>query len=107
MKKTRYHAVVPARSSQELTLDTLADAAQVHPEFIEMLVGHGLLEPIRETETEMLFRASSVLRVRKITRLKEYLGVNLAGVEIILRLTEELEEARKELERVQGAQREK
>jgi len=55
MKKTRYHAVVPARSSQELTLDTLADAAQVHPEFIEMLVGHGLLEPIRETETEMLF----------------------------------------------------
>ena len=39
MKKTRYHAVVPARSSQELTLDTLADAAQIHPEFIEMLVG--------------------------------------------------------------------
>jgi len=71
MKKTRYHAVVLARSSQELTLDTLADAAQVHPEFIEMLVGRGLLEPIRETETEMLFRASSVLRVRKITRLKE------------------------------------
>jgi DNA-binding transcriptional MerR regulator len=106
MTKSRYHAVVLARSSQELTLDRLADAAQVHPEFIKTMVSYGLVEPIREAESEMTFRASAVLRVQKITRIREDLGVNLAGVEIILRLTEELEEARKELERLLAASRE-
>jgi DNA-binding transcriptional MerR regulator len=87
-----------------MTLDTLADYAGVHPEYVLRLVQFGLIEPIRETEAEMFFRAAAVLQVRRIARMRRDLGVNLAGVAVILRLTDELRELRKELEELRSRQ---
>jgi MerR family transcriptional regulator/heat shock protein HspR len=51
----------------------------------------GLVQPVR-AGGQLLYRAEDLARLRKIRRLTEDLGVNLAGVEIILRLIERLEE---------------
>ena len=102
VKRTRSHALLVTRSHQEVTLDTLADYAEVHPEYLRTLVEFGLVEPVRETEAEMVFRASAVLRVRRIVRIRTDLGVNLPGVAVILRLTEELRELRREVEELRS-----
>ena len=98
MKRSRSQALLLAGSGQEMTLDALADYAGVHPEYVLKLVEFGLIEPIGETEADMMFRAGAVLRVRRIVRIRRDLGVNLAGVAVILRLTDELRLLRKEVE---------
>ena len=51
----------------------------------------GLVQPVR-AGGQLLYRAEDLARLRRIRRLTEDIGVNLAGVEIILRLVERLEE---------------
>jgi|SRR5579884_3661260 len=43
------------------------------------------------------YRASDVQRIRKVRRLQRDLGINLAGIEVVLRLTEQLDELRRRL----------
>jgi MerR family transcriptional regulator/heat shock protein HspR len=54
------------------------------------MVRQGLILPPRIEDGRPLFGASELARLRKIRRLTTDLGVNLAGVEIILRLSDEL-----------------
>lgn len=102
VKRTRSKALLVTESHREVTLDTLAECAEVHPEYLRTLVEFGLVEPIRSSESEMVFRASAILRVRRIIRIKRDLGVNLPGVAVILRLTEELREVRRELDELRS-----
>jgi MerR family transcriptional regulator, heat shock protein HspR len=46
-----------------------------------------------------LYSESDIERVRRIQRLTQEMGVNLAGVELILKLLEDMEEMRSDLER--------
>ena len=65
----------------------------------------GLLEPTRSQGNRRLYSYKDVERLRHIKTLMEDLGVNLAGVEVILRLTQrlaELEERTQEMERHLG-----
>ena len=52
----------------------------------------GLLEPTRSQGNRRLYSYSDIERLRHIKTLMEDLGVNLAGVEVILRLTQRLAE---------------
>lgn len=54
----------------------------------------GLVQP-RRNAGRAQYSAADLARLRKIRRLTDHLGVNLAGAEIILRLTEELETLRR------------
>ena len=55
----------------------------------------GLVDaPLRDERGAPLFSEPELARLRKIRRLTGDLGVNLAGVEIILRLTDELAQTR-------------
>lgn len=62
---------------------------------LRVLEREGLIAP-RGAGRERRYSAADLARLRKIRRLTEQLGVNLAGVEVILRLTEELEALRRE-----------
>lgn len=57
-----------------------------------------LLAPAREGRRH-LYRAGDFARIRKIARLERDLGINLAGIEVILRLTEEMSELQRRLAR--------
>ena len=56
----------------------------------------GLIEPSRTSGNQRVFSRRDIERVQRIRGLMEDLGVNLAGVEVVLRLLERLREAEEE-----------
>jgi DNA-binding transcriptional MerR regulator len=80
-----------------LTLVDLANTAGVHPELVEKFVDYGLIEPSAGTGSGPLFPAAAVRRLRCIMRLRGDLGVNLAGVAVILEMSERIEHLQREL----------
>jgi chaperone modulatory protein CbpM len=90
--------VLYQRDAQRLTIEELAHTARLHPNLIVSFVDFGLLEPVGRDGPRLLFDTSAVLRVRAIQRLRRDLGVNLAGVAVILDLTERLRSMQRELD---------
>ena len=59
----------------------------------------GLVQPARAERGVPLLGEAELARLRRIRRLTDDLGINLAGVEVVLRLVEEIEGLRAELAR--------
>jgi len=85
-----------------LTLQDLAEAAALHPKRVEKFLDFGLIEPSAKTCSGPLFSASSVERLQRIVRLRRDLGVNLAGIAVILDMRERIVNLQTELGRVRG-----
>ena len=84
MTRGRFEIVLLRREPSRLTLEALAQCAGVHPAQVERFVEFGLLEPIEwEGAVSPLFDASAISRLRMIKRLRETLGINLAGIAVI------------------------
>lgn len=75
-----------------------AQLCNVHPQTLRQYERIGLVIPSRVGAKNRLYSEFDILRVRRIQRLTQELGVNLAGVEIILRLLDEMEETRVDME---------
>lgn len=89
MTVLQYQIVFCGADNQRLTLDDLALHADMHPALVERLVEFGLITPIRQ-EAGTLFDPSVVSRLRTIARLRQNLGINLAGVSVILDLVDKV-----------------
>ena len=83
---------------EQLTLETLAAYAGVHPARIAYFVDYGLLEPSARTGTQWLFDPACIARLRTIERLRLDLGANLAGIAVILDLLDRLTALQREVE---------
>jgi MerR family transcriptional regulator/heat shock protein HspR len=70
----------------------------VHPQTLRSYERQGLVVPARLNEKNRMYSESDVQRVRQIQRLTQDLGVNLAGVEVILKLLDQMEDIRSDLE---------
>ncbi|RMG25757.1 MAG: MerR family transcriptional regulator [Armatimonadetes bacterium] len=70
----------------------------VHPQTLRSYERQGLISPARVNDKNRMYSEADIERVRKIQRLTQDLGVNLAGVEIILRLLDQMEDQRKQME---------
>ncbi|MEQ1936566.1 MAG: MerR family transcriptional regulator, partial [Fimbriimonadaceae bacterium] len=68
-----------------------AQLCNVHPQTLRQYERLGLVIPSRVGAKNRLYSESDILRVRRIQRLTQQMGVNLAGVELILRLLEDME----------------
>ena len=77
-----------------LTLVQVSNACAVHAELIVSLVEEGVLAPHGRTQREWRFTGAQVHRAGVAIRLQRDLGVNLAGVALVLDLLEELAEFR-------------
>jgi MerR family transcriptional regulator/heat shock protein HspR len=75
-----------------------AELCGVHPQTLRQYERLGLVVPARVGTKNRLYSDEDIQRVRRIQRLTQHLGVNLAGVEIILKLLDELEEVRADME---------
>lgn len=75
-----------------------AQLCNVHPQTLRQYERLGLVVPSRVGAKNRLFSELDIMRVRRIQRLTQELGVNLAGVEIILRLLDDIEEMRVDME---------
>src|SRR6266508_5344700 len=75
----------------------------VHPQTLRYYERAGLINPSRSKGNIRLYSARDIERAQHIKRLIEDLGVNLAGVDVIMRLTERVKQLEQELERLRGA----
>lgn len=73
------------------TIGVVARMVDLHPQTLRNYEQMGLVVPRRTEGNIRLYSPREVDRLRKINRLTQELGVNLAGVEIILRMTEQIE----------------
>src|SRR5918911_2266959 len=80
-------------------ISVAARLVEMHPQTLRYYERAGLLKPTRSRGRIRLYSQRDIDRLRKISRLTDELGVNLAGVEVILDLTEKLEQVQRELER--------
>ena len=72
-------------------ISVAARLVEMHPQTLRYYERAGLLKPTRSSGKIRLYSQREIDRLRKIARLTSELGVNLAGVEIIIDLTERIE----------------
>lgn len=75
-----------------------AEMCGVHPQTLRQYERLGLVIPSRAGAKNRLYSDDDIQRVRRIQRLTQDMGVNLAGVELILRLLDDMEDMRQEME---------
>ena len=86
-------------------ISVAARLLEVHPQTLRYYERAGLLRPSRSKGNIRLYSPADIERARQIKRLIDDLGVNLAGVEVILRLTERLREMERQLELLRAERR--
>lgn len=73
---------------------------EVHPQTLRLYEREGLLKPSRTEGKTRLYSDEDLERLEFILNLTRDLGVNLAGVEVVLNLRERMAQAQMELERL-------
>jgi MerR family transcriptional regulator/heat shock protein HspR len=78
-------------------ISVAARLVEMHPQTLRYYERAGLLKPTRSSGKIRLYSQREIERLRKIARLTNELGVNLAGVEVIIDLTERLDSIQREM----------
>lgn len=78
------------------SIGVAARLVRLHPQTLRHYEGLGLVTPRRTRGNRRLYSERDLERLRLICRLTGELGVNLAGVEVILNMTEQIREMREE-----------
>ena len=81
------------------TISAVAELYDIHPQTLRLYEREGLLKPSRSVGNTRLFEDSDLERLEIILSLTRDLGVNLAGVEIILNMREKMDAMQREFER--------
>jgi MerR family transcriptional regulator, heat shock protein HspR len=71
-------------------ISVAAELAEMHPQTLRMYEARGLIEPKRSPKGTRLYSHEDVRRLRRIQEMTARLGMNLAGVERVLELEEQL-----------------
>ena len=87
-------------------ISVAAELAGLHPQTLRMYEARGLVRPARTPGGTRLYSESDVERLRLVQRLTTELGLNLAGVEHVLRLEDELRRMRARMDRLERELRE-
>ena len=72
-------------------ISVAAELVDMHPQTLRLYERKGLIEPSRSSGKTRLYSQRDITHLREIRRLTQELGVNLAGVEEIIRLRRELD----------------
>ena len=78
-------------------ISVVARMVNLHPQTLRCYERAGLVVPARSVGNARLYSPADIERLRKICRLTDELGVNLAAVEIIMRLTDTIEQLQIEM----------
>ncbi len=87
------------KKQRTYTISAVAAQYEVHPQTLRLYEREGLLKPSRSEGNTRLYTDSDVERLEVILSLTRDLGVNLAGVEIILNMREKMDAMQREFER--------
>ncbi len=78
-------------------ISVAAKLVEVHPQTLRLYERVGLVKPARTGKNIRLYSDQDIERLRQIQRLTQ-IGLNLAGVEMVLELLERMEAMRREME---------
>ena len=81
------------------TISAVASQYEIHPQTLRLYEREGLLKPSRSEGNTRLYTDADLERLELILALTRDLGVNLAGVEIILNMREKMDAMQREFER--------
>ena len=86
------------RSKAAYMISAVAEQYEIHPQTLRLYEREGLLRPSRSEGNTRLYTDDDLERLEVILHLTRELGVNLAGVEIILNMREKMSEMQRQIE---------
>ena len=86
-------------------ISVAADLVGMHPQTLRIYEAKGLLTPQRTAGNTRLYSDSDLERLRLIQQLTTELGLNLAGVEHVIRLEEQIRRMHRTMERLEREMR--
>jgi len=78
-------------------ISVAAELAEMHPQTLRMYEARGLIEPKRSPKGTRLYSHADVERLRRIQEMTAELGMNLAGVERVLELEQQMSSMQRKL----------
>src|SRR5437764_14835373 len=87
-----------AKSKAAYMISAIAEQYEIHPQTLRLYEREGLLKPPRSEGNTRLYAAEDLERLEVILHLTRDLGVNLAGVEIILNMRARMEAMQQQME---------
>jgi MerR family transcriptional regulator, heat shock protein HspR len=82
-------------------ISVAAELAEMHPQTLRMYEARGLITPKRSPKGTRLYSEEDVERLRRIQQMTAELGMNLAGVERVLELEEQIERMQNKVARLE------
>ena len=81
-------------------ISTVSERFDIHPQTLRLYEREGLINPARSAGNTRLYDEETLERLEQILTLTRDLGVNLAGVEVILRLQDQMDTMQQEVDRL-------
>ena len=81
-------------------ISVVATMLDIHPQTLRQYEREGLVEPSRTQGRMRLYSQRDIDRMKLILRLTRQLGVNLAGVDIVLQLKEQIDQMQEEIDQL-------
>ena len=87
-----------AREQRLFMISVVSEMLGIHPQTLRLYEREGFIKPKRSVGNTRLYSEEDVERLEMVLRLTRELGVNLAGVEVILSMREKMEQMQREME---------
>jgi MerR family transcriptional regulator/heat shock protein HspR len=97
----RVRSVHVASDRGVFMISVAAQLANMHPQTLRVYETRGLIEPQRSPKGTRLYSQEDVEKLRRIQEMTAELGLNLAGVERVLRLEQEIESMHARIEEIE------
>jgi MerR family transcriptional regulator/heat shock protein HspR len=86
--------------SKFVMISVVAERYGIHPQTLRLYEREGLIKPARSSGNTRLYDEEAMRRLEIILTLTRDLGVNLAGVEVILNMKERMDQMQGEVDRL-------
>ncbi len=100
-RRTRITRVEVSEDRGVFMISVAAELAEMHPQTLRMYEARGLITPKRSPKGTRLYSRQDVERLRRIQEMTAELGMNLAGVEKVFELEQELDRMTERMARLE------
>jgi MerR family transcriptional regulator/heat shock protein HspR len=97
-KRSRRQHATPSGEGKRYMISAVSDSYGIHPQTLRLYEREGLLQPSRSDGNTRLYSEEDLERLEVILNLTRELGVNLAGVEIVLNMRTKMERMQSEMQ---------
>src|SRR5215467_2926955 len=87
-----------AKKARKYTISVVSEQFDIHPQTLRLYEREGLIKPSRSAKGTRYYTEEDIERLELILNLTRDLGVNLAGVEIVLNMIEKMKQMQHEFE---------